>query len=536
MNKSNTGLYALLGVLMCVPVVFIIYFAVLYTSHNIPVSEVVSVTVAAGDGQVYEYDSESEREFFLNVYLDAVADDSLAVPEDASPVTVVCDRGDKRIDYTLYPYTDGCKVLLMDANGYMYTLPSDVSEALLLRSELQYLYKGDLLPVLTVISGDRVSEVLPTEYTWAYKKADGVYYYDDVTGIYDGTADLRIYSDRENSYSFSVEPTSVELQINGSTVSPDSLSTVSYSSDTSLSVTIKASWVSDGKSNYGTAVYSFDVLYDIPARVHLSKNVCSRGEALLLRVDMLTSGESVTLDTDLITSEPEFAVQNGIAYAVLPVSLENPAGTYELVFTSGENSVKLTLDVVDSEYGFATYHYPSDIFNSSASSACFDELKQVIDDTAVPGSAVFFTFDSAFAPSCDTSRPVASFGTSIVINDESAEGVPYSGCIPGNVYAVNEGSSVTSMQRGKVVYVGRTALTGNTVIVSHGMGIYTYYFHLSSVSVSEGTTVQKGAVLGSAGTSPLDSDNGTIVQVALSVGNVFVDAKPFIDGAIFIEE
>ena len=43
-------------------------------------------------------------------------------------------------------------------------------------------------------------------------------------------------------------------------------------------------------------------------------------------------------------------------------------------------------------------------------------------------------------------------------------------------------------------------------------------------------------MLGSAGTSPLDSDNGTIVQVALSVGNVFVDAKPFIDGAIFIEE
>ena len=75
MNKQNNGLRAFFAVLMCIPLGFIIYFAVLYANHNIPVSEVVSVSVTSGDGKVYNYTDEDTRAFFLDVYLDAVADD-----------------------------------------------------------------------------------------------------------------------------------------------------------------------------------------------------------------------------------------------------------------------------------------------------------------------------------------------------------------------------------------------------------------------------------------------------------------------------
>ena len=72
MNKQNNGLRAFFAVLMCIPIGFIIYFAVLYTNHNIPVSEVVSVSITAGDGKVYNHTDEETRTFFLDVYLDAV--------------------------------------------------------------------------------------------------------------------------------------------------------------------------------------------------------------------------------------------------------------------------------------------------------------------------------------------------------------------------------------------------------------------------------------------------------------------------------
>ena len=79
--------------------------------------------------------------------------------------------------------------------------------------------------------------------------------------------------------------------------------------------------------------------------------------------------------------------------------------------------------------------------------------------------------------------------------------------------------------------------TGGTVIISHGMGIYSYYFHLTDITVAEGTTVQKGAILGKAGVSPLSMEGvGNIAHTAVSVGSVFVDAAPFIEGKIFIEQ
>lgn len=538
MNKQNSGLRAFFTVLMFIPLGFIIYFAVTFTNHNIPVSEVVAVSVTAGDGQVYDYTDEDTRAFFLDVYLDAVADDSItSAPAESVPASVTCDRGDKRIDYTLYPDKKTGEVLLADENGRFYLLPSDVEAQLLVRNEFQYLYSKDLLPEFTVISGDRIQTVAPVSYKWSYKKADGNYYKDGITDTYKEEADLRIYSDRENSISFSVAPDTVELRINGESVAPGSFSGLAYSADTSLDVTVRASWVSDGDNNYGTAEYNFKILYDIPARVYLSHDVCTRGDTLLLRVDMLTDGESVFLESDLITTAPEFEVQGGIAYAILPVSLENEPGTYDLTFTSGENSVKLTLEVVDGDYGFGTYHYPNDIFTQNIAYDKTEELSAVINDTVVIGGAMFFTFDSPFAPACEGGTLIESFGKSIVVNDETAQEAPFSGYVPGNVYEVASGTSVTAMQRGKVVYSGETALTGGTVIISHGMGIYSYYFHLTDITVAEGTTVQKGAILGKAGTSELSLEGvGNIVHTAVSVGSVFVDPTPFIEGKLFIEQ
>ena len=537
MEKQNNGLRAFFTVLMLIPIGFIIYFAVTFADHNINVSEVVSVSVTAGDGQVYDYTDEETRQFFLNVFLDAVAEDDIySAPEGSVPLSVTCDRGDKRIDYTLYPIEETAKVLLMDENGKFYSLPSDIESHLLVRKEFQYLYEKDLLPSFTVISGDKVQTIAPTSYNWSYKKADGNYYKDNITKTFNGNPDLRIYSDRENSISFGIQPDTIELRINGESVAPGSFSGLAYSADTLLSVTVRAGWVSDGTNNYGTAEYNFEMLYDIPAKVYLSNNVCARGETLLLRVDMLTDGETVVLESDLITTPPEFEVQGGVAYAILPISLENEAGVYDLTFVSGENTVELELEVTDGEYGFGSYHYSNELFVSNIASDKVDQFIGVTDDVIVSGGAMFFTFDSPFAMPCTGGTLIESYGKSIVIHDETAEEAPFSGYIPGNIYAVADNTMVSVMQRGKVVFAGETSLTGKTVIISHGMGIYTYYFHLSNISVSSGSTVQKGATVGVAGTSPLAPEGtGSIVHTAVSVGDVFVSPTVFIEGKLFVE-
>ena len=61
------------------------------------------------------------------------------------------------------------------------------------------------------------------------------------------------------------------------------------------------------------------------------------------------------------------------------------------------------------------------------------------------------------------------------------------------------GTLVHASQRGKVVLAEELFFAGNTVVVDHGLGIYTFYGHLSKIDVKVGDGVDAGAVLGEVG-------------------------------------
>ncbi|MEJ2143703.1 MAG: M23 family metallopeptidase, partial [Acidobacteriota bacterium] len=52
---------------------------------------------------------------------------------------------------------------------------------------------------------------------------------------------------------------------------------------------------------------------------------------------------------------------------------------------------------------------------------------------------------------------------------------------------------------GKVVLAQSLYFSGNTVIIDHGMGLYSYLCHLSAFRVKAGQDVRKGVVIGLVG-------------------------------------
>ncbi len=61
------------------------------------------------------------------------------------------------------------------------------------------------------------------------------------------------------------------------------------------------------------------------------------------------------------------------------------------------------------------------------------------------------------------------------------------------------GTPVHAAGRGKVVLTGDFYFSGNGIFVDHGLGVYTGYFHLSEILVSEGEMVDRGDLIGRAG-------------------------------------
>ena len=52
---------------------------------------------------------------------------------------------------------------------------------------------------------------------------------------------------------------------------------------------------------------------------------------------------------------------------------------------------------------------------------------------------------------------------------------------------------------GRVVLVGDLYYSGNTVILDHGLGLYSYFAHLSKALVAEGQMLEQGDILGEIG-------------------------------------
>ncbi|HEY5949010.1 MAG TPA: M23 family metallopeptidase [Kofleriaceae bacterium] len=93
-----------------------------------------------------------------------------------------------------------------------------------------------------------------------------------------------------------------------------------------------------------------------------------------------------------------------------------------------------------------------------------------------------------------------------------------------------EGTKVSAVNTGTVTLVRDTFLAGNVVVIAHGGGIATGYFHLSKIDVNEGDVVQAGQVIGRAGQT--GRTTGPHLHLAVRVPGGFVDPAGFFKLAI----
>jgi murein DD-endopeptidase MepM/ murein hydrolase activator NlpD len=95
-------------------------------------------------------------------------------------------------------------------------------------------------------------------------------------------------------------------------------------------------------------------------------------------------------------------------------------------------------------------------------------------------------------------RPVpeaanSAFGTRSVFNGQPR------GAHGGADFPSPAGTPVKAPNAGRVVLVRNLYYSGNTVIVDHGLGMFSYFAHLSEMSVAEGERVATGATVGRVG-------------------------------------
>ncbi len=101
-----------------------------------------------------------------------------------------------------------------------------------------------------------------------------------------------------------------------------------------------------------------------------------------------------------------------------------------------------------------------------------------------------YWWEEFISPLEETVGVSSEFGLRRIINGQPRS--PHGGID----FGASAGTSVLASNHGVVVYTGEMFFSGNSVILHHGGGLFTMYFHLQKYRVERGQEVAKGEVLG----------------------------------------
>lgn len=97
----------------------------------------------------------------------------------------------------------------------------------------------------------------------------------------------------------------------------------------------------------------------------------------------------------------------------------------------------------------------------------------------------------------------------------------------GTDFRAASGTKVSSMNRGVVRLARYSPVYGNTVVVDHGMGLMTFYMHLSKTYVAAGQLVRRGQLLGLSGQTGYAT--GPHLHLSVRINNVSIDPMKFME-------
>lgn len=177
--------------------------------------------------------------------------------------------------------------------------------------------------------------------------------------------------------------------------------------------------------------------------------------------------------------------------AIIGIDLFSEPGAYELDITAGGLAVKRSVAVSKKEYPIQRLTLPRGMVELSPENEARVERDR-------KKTAALWPIQTDRGWSGDFVNPregeiVTGFGVRRFMN-----GVPKNPHTGVDV-AADEGDEVRAPNGGTVALVDDMFYSGNSIVVDHGQGIYTMFFHLSKILVTPGQAVKKGEVIGLVG-------------------------------------
>lgn len=209
--------------------------------------------------------------------------------------------------------------------------------------------------------------------------------------------------------------------------------------------------------------------------------------------------------------------------ALVGIDLNKKAGTYELIaeLVNGK-IVKKTINIEKRDKTITPLGIPEKLGGNTKASqdklvATLNEDNKILADIRTNPKALW---TEPFISPLKKIFVTAPYGNS---RKTGAYAIPHKGVD----YRAPEGTQILAINRG-VVRINQTFRNhGKTLVIDHGMGVMSFYLHLSKTNVKVGDVVERGQIVALSGSSGYTL--GAHLHLGIRINNIAIDSVKFFE-------
>jgi hypothetical protein len=262
--------------------------------------------------------------------------------------------------------------------------------------------------------------------------------------------------------------------------------------------------------------------------IHLSTRIIHQGELSLIRIHV-ESGEPPLVtwmgEKVHLVSNPEKTDWIGF----LGVDLTAGPGRKNVVVKMSDSGPeqRLDMEIREKDYGVRNLTLPQNMVDLDAETLARVRKESAVTNALWEAEPSTPFWKGAFIKPIP-GEVIGPFGRRSVINDQPRS--PHTGVdLRGK-----KGTPIKAINDGRVVLTGDHFFSGLSVVIDHGGGIQSMYFHMDKIQVQKGEIVEKGAVIGSVGST--GRATGPHLHWGVRVNGARIDPSQLVDESSQLEE
>ncbi|MDL2324585.1 M23 family metallopeptidase [Ruminococcaceae bacterium OttesenSCG-928-A16] len=279
-----------------------------------------------------------------------------------------------------------------------------------------------------------------------------------------------------------------------------------------------------GTDGYGSFTFRLSFTIQLEPTLTTSNTRVEQGDVLALVASQL-EGRLPTAETTLeMTGSILFtATEDGQAKAFIPIAHNREPGDYTATVRVGETVWEVPFTVVAAEFTRQdlTIDTSNPVIGEANSAAAYQQYRDKIYpmfETADPETY----WEGAFLKPAEGNLST-EYGLRRYTNGATTPTRHV-----GIDIAAAENAPVKAPANGRVVLAEYLLNTGNTLVIEHGAGLKSYFFHMNELSVTTGSMVAKGDEVGLVGSTGYST--GPHLHYEVRIGNQSISPMLLFNG------